>query len=273
MESVQVFQGPEHLSFFWPGESDAVALLVHGFPGTPAEMRHLGEALWQAGWSVQGLLLPGFGAQIASLGSYRYQDWVAAVTAALGAMKREQHPVLLVGYSLGGALSILAAAQAPADGLALLAPFWQMEGGWQGKLLPVLKYLFPYFRPFDKADFSDPKVREAVSYFAPDIDLDDPEVQAAIRDLGIRTRTISELQKAGRAAYRVAARLSLPTVIVQGMEDDLVKPGHTRKLAQRVRGPVEYREVQAGHDLLKPENAAWAEVRQSVLDFSATLRG
>jgi alpha-beta hydrolase superfamily lysophospholipase len=58
-QALLAFQGPEHLPFLWPGGQPA-ALLVHGFPGTPAEMRPLGEALHQAGWTAQGILLPGF---------------------------------------------------------------------------------------------------------------------------------------------------------------------------------------------------------------------
>ena len=54
------FDGSEHRSFLWKG-SDSAALLVHGFPGTPAEMRPLGTVLRNAGWTVRGLMLPGLG--------------------------------------------------------------------------------------------------------------------------------------------------------------------------------------------------------------------
>jgi hypothetical protein len=60
------FDGCEHRSFLWKG-SDCAALLLHGFPGTPAEMRPLGTVLKNAGWTVQGLMLPGLGADIESL--------------------------------------------------------------------------------------------------------------------------------------------------------------------------------------------------------------
>ena len=53
----------------------SAALLLHGFPGTPAEMRPLGTVLRDAGWTVHGLMLPGLGADIASLEERNFQDW------------------------------------------------------------------------------------------------------------------------------------------------------------------------------------------------------
>ncbi|MDV7390199.1 hypothetical protein RZS08_02545, partial [Arthrospira platensis SPKY1] len=55
----EIFAGPEHVTYTLRGGQPA-ALLLHGFPGTAAETRSLGQALNDAGWTVQGLLLPGF---------------------------------------------------------------------------------------------------------------------------------------------------------------------------------------------------------------------
>jgi esterase/lipase len=35
---------------------DHAALLIHGFPGTPAEMLPLGTVLREAGWTVHGMI-------------------------------------------------------------------------------------------------------------------------------------------------------------------------------------------------------------------------
>ena len=47
--------------YFWPGTSGTGVLLIHGFTGTPAELRELGEILHKRGHTVQGLLLSGHG--------------------------------------------------------------------------------------------------------------------------------------------------------------------------------------------------------------------
>lgn len=51
----ELFQEKEFEPFKWPGGEPA-ALLVHGFPGTPAELRSLGKSLHLSGWTVEGLL-------------------------------------------------------------------------------------------------------------------------------------------------------------------------------------------------------------------------
>jgi esterase/lipase len=42
-------------SFVWT-EGDHAVLLIHGFPGTPAEMLPLGTVLREAGWTVHGMI-------------------------------------------------------------------------------------------------------------------------------------------------------------------------------------------------------------------------
>jgi len=271
MKSLAVFQGSEHEAFVLPGGEPA-ALLIHGFPGTPAEMRPLAEVLHAAGWTVHVPLLPGFGAQIASLGKYRYGDWVATITQALEAIRAAHQPTLLVGYSLGAALAIQAATAVSPDGLVLLAPFWRLDGGLQGTLLPILKWFLPRFHPFEKADFSAVKVRGMVESFAPDADLDDPEVQAALRGLAIPSSVIDELRKAGHAAYQLAGQVQVPTLVLQGTMDDVVKPAYTRQLVQHLSGPLHYREVLAGHRLVASALTAWPVVKEAILDFASDLR-
>ena len=46
--------------FFFP-EGEHAVLLMHGFTGSPAHMRKLGEALHARGFAVRGILLPGHG--------------------------------------------------------------------------------------------------------------------------------------------------------------------------------------------------------------------
>ena len=56
----------------------AIALLLHGFPGTPAELRPLGQALAFAGVRAQAPLLPGFGPAMQRLGDVGAREWLAA---------------------------------------------------------------------------------------------------------------------------------------------------------------------------------------------------
>jgi esterase/lipase len=74
-QKLNLFQAEDHQPFTWRGNGPA-ALLVHGFPGTPAEMRPLAESLHAQGWTTQGVLLPGFGPDFPSLMERHPQEWV-----------------------------------------------------------------------------------------------------------------------------------------------------------------------------------------------------
>ena len=69
LRSLPLFTEDEHQPFRKSarGAMRGAALLVHGFPGTPADMRPLAASLAAAGWDVDAPLLPGFGPEIITL--------------------------------------------------------------------------------------------------------------------------------------------------------------------------------------------------------------
>ena len=270
LANLKPFQGDEHQSFTWTNGQPA-ALLVHGFPGTPEEMHPLGAALHQAGWTVHGPLLPGFGPQIETIFERHYSEWVTTVQAALTGLQQKHKPVLLIGHSMGAALSIQVSAAQPPDGLVLLAPFWQLGEWWQRLIGRLLKPIFRHIRPFKNVDFSDPEVRRAITNFMPGIDVNDPLVQQEIRSFAIPISIFEQLLQVGRIAYRLAPQVALPTLVIQGTEDETVPVKRTRRLLQRLPGPLQYEEVITGHNLMRAEDPGWPHVERAVLAFAQTF--
>lgn len=271
MNFVDVFRTPEHQPFLWEGGRPA-AVLVHGFPGTPAEMRPLAETLHAAGWTVHGLLLPGFGVEIEALGQKRYTEWVEAVQDAVATLQRRHRPTLLIGFSMGSAVCTAAAARCQPDGLVLLAPFWKLTGPlWS--ILPIMQRIFPTIQPFRlmKPDFDNPEVRKGIVNFMPGVDLDDPGVRQALVSVKIPMRVITEVHQAGQAAGDAARQVRIPTLVLQGAQDPVVRPRWTHELLQRLPGPLRYQELNAAHDLLDPAKPAWSQITQGVLRFGALL--
>jgi carboxylesterase len=268
----RVFQGPEHQSYLLPGGEPA-ALLLHGFPGTPAETRALGEALHAAGWTVQGLLLPGFGPEIDRLGEYRYGDWVQAAVRALRNLQARHRPTLLAGFSMGAAVATVAAANAQPDGLALLAPFSGAVGPI-GAVMPVLRRLVRTIKPFHlfRPDFSDPQVRKGLATFLPGVDLDDPAVQRSLLEMTIPLSIIDEVRLAGEASRLAAGSVRAATLIVQGAGDRVVLPRTSRQLVYAFTPPARYVEAAAEHDLLDTNSAAWPQIKDAVVGFAGQLR-
>ncbi len=261
------YQSPDHAPFFWENGPHAI-LLIHGFPGTPAEMRRVGQVFAGEGWSVRGLLLPGFGAEFDALGHRRCTDWQAAVDDAVAELRRTHVTLVVAGNSFGAALALVAAARHPIDGAILFAPFWRLDS-WLDNLYPLAERILPRIRPFARADFSDPKFRLELMHFLSGVDLDDPAVQVQIRQLELPTRVLGQVRRAGRLGFAAAGRVAAPTLIFQGRNDPLVRPRRTQQLARRLPNLVNYVEVDGEHDLVRGATPDWRIVEQTLRAFAA----
>ncbi|MEQ8674354.1 MAG: alpha/beta fold hydrolase [Aggregatilineales bacterium] len=261
------FQGEEHRPFILNGDKGAV-LLVHGFPGSPRDMRDIAELVHNHGWTAKAILLPGFGADIEHITDYTNKDWVATVHAQLLDLQRDHKRVILVGHSLGGAISVQVAAQIPPDALILAAPFWKFDHiAW--KAIPIVNILFPRPRLFKylRLDYSKPDVRDGIHNFMPDADLDDPEVRKAIANFRLPVKTFAQIHRAGHAAYADAPKITCETLVLQGQQDDLVSPKLTQEFVHRLGVKSRYVEVDAEHDLVSSELPSWSAMQNAIITF------
>lgn len=268
---INPFQGEEHHAFTLQGGKPA-ALLVHGFPGSPDEMRPLATTLHDAGWTTHALLLPGFGEDFDNVMQYNNDDWVNAVQTALTALQQSNAPVMLVAHSLGGALAIQVSAKTAPDALILTAPFWKVDHiAW--KALPIIRYVFPQPKLFKylRLDFNKPDIRDGIHNFMPDADLDDPQVQEAIINYRVPVKLFAQIYRAGQKAYRDAPQVNVPALILQGTQDELVKPHLTQQMIAQFTGERAYHEVNAEHDLISPNLPSWSRMQQLIRDFSRQI--
>jgi carboxylesterase len=269
--SSKPFSEPEHEAFFWQGGNKA-ALLIHGFPGTPAEMRALGLLFKDAGWTVHAPLLPGFGPDIESLHLRSFHEWLNAGREAYARLRRDHETILLAGNSMGGAIALVLAAENTPAGLVLIAPFLRFATRWHDLLWPVLRRMTRQIKPFERADFSAPEMRRLLRRMLKDADPQDPEVQRFVRAIAVPIRAIDQVREIGRAALSAAPGVRASTLILQGWRDPVALPKLTRALRRRLRANPVYLELEAGHDLVEPDCAAWPEVTREVLNFAAALK-
>ncbi len=136
------FNGNEE--FFFGGSKQGV-ILVHGYTGAPGEMRLLGGYLQKQGLTVLGVRLPGHGTTPQELNSTGWQNWYSVVKEGVHRLRLCCDRVSIVGLSMGGLLTIKAAAELPVDKAAILAaPIYVSDK--RAPYLPLLRFFIRYLK-------------------------------------------------------------------------------------------------------------------------------
>jgi carboxylesterase len=248
------------------------ALLIHGFLGSPRDLRPLAQELADVGVTTRGVLLPGFGPDIARLKKVQAEEWLNAARTAWEEIREGASRTTLIGFSMGGAVALRLATEAglAPDQLVLLAPHWKFADR-RAVVLPVAKYLIREFKPFGPIDFDSPDMRRMLAELAPGADLDDPVVRHQLRNSAtIPTRALDELRRIGVSAAR-APRVSAATTIVQGLQDTTTLPAYSRELAARIS--AELHEIPGDHLIVDPERPSWSAVRDTVIRLATGTGG
>ena len=106
--------------------------MIHGLTDAPYSMRALAERFQSSGYYVLALRIPGHGTVPGALTQATWRDWLAAVRVGARHVRRrvgEGRPLVLVGYSNGGALAVEyslkvleGSGDPPASKLVLISP-------------------------------------------------------------------------------------------------------------------------------------------------------
>ncbi|MBA2666731.1 MAG: alpha/beta hydrolase [Trueperaceae bacterium] len=262
------------------GDGPDRAVVVHGFFGSPADTRAIGESLAGHGWRVSMPLLPGFGSEYASLAQTSLSAWRSALTAELRrewrAARATGGRLVVIGFSLGAALTLSSIAEdgVDVDGMVLLAPFTRFADR-RARFLPILRYLLRHVRPYAAADFADPVVRDQIARKIGVVDVDDPIVQGRIRrDVTVPVRALEELRRAGCHALRMAPKVhGVRCLVIQGDRDPTVLPHTTMTLVERLGETPEAVWLRgADHRFVLRGRPGHLEALAAIAEFSATVR-
>lgn len=133
------FTAPVCQPFFMEGDGHGV-LLIHGFTGSAAHMRLIGEDLNAQGFTVRGINLPGHATSMENMGRTDWQDWLGAARSAAADMKERYEHVSVAGLSMGGVITLLLAEEMELTACApISAPM-----AVQNKLMPFAKLAAPF---------------------------------------------------------------------------------------------------------------------------------
>ncbi len=150
-----ILQGAE--PFYFRGGPTG-CLLIHGFTGTPREMRFLGQHLAREGHTVLGARLFAHATQQKDMLRARWPDWYASAEDGFHLLREHAQRVVAMGLSMGGVLALLMAARLPLAGVvAMSTPYHPPDP--RMKLRPLFALLSPVWRFAKKGppDWHDPR--------------------------------------------------------------------------------------------------------------------
>lgn len=202
-----------------PDEARVGCVLVHGFTGSPAEMRPLGDALALRGYRVLGVQLPGHGTDPDILAQTHWHEWIDVVREGHDWLRETCDEVAVAGLSMGGLLAAVYGAEHDEIAAAIL-------------LAPAFRVSNPLFGLVGVGRF----VLDSIP--APNL----PRAGLTSADGWKRlwhyeTRPVAaawELRKLQKQAWKALPDLIAPTLIVQGARDQSVEPGGAVEAYERL---------------------------------------
>lgn len=94
-----------------PSRIRASLVLVHGYMAAPLEVRAMADYFVERGYAVYGVRLKGHGTSPEDLARAPWRQWYDSVNRGYAVARSLSDAVVLGGFSMGGALALLAAAR------------------------------------------------------------------------------------------------------------------------------------------------------------------
>jgi carboxylesterase len=193
-------------------------------------------------------LLPGHGTQVEDLLPFGFDDWYETAEAALVTLAERVDRVVVVGLSMGGALTCLLAIEHPEiAGIACVNPATQVNDEIRATVEAVLA---------DGSDFIPP--------VGSDIALEGATENA------YPATPVPPLLTMFDAADRFATRLgeiTCPTLVITSRQDHVVPPSDSEFLAGQVAGPVEHVWLEQSYHVATIDHDG-PEVSRRIVEFA-----
>lgn len=199
---MEIIKGAEE--YFLQGTNNKGVLLIHGYTGTPAELRPLGDYLHREGYTVLGVRLPGHGTTVQDLNETQWPAWYDAARVGCERLLKCTDEVMVAGLSMGGLLAMKVAAELPVKKAAFLAaPIYVQDK--RVPFLPLLKYFIRYVKKSKRSYFSVDKYNMSYDVMP-------------VKPLTSLFSLVKECKE------RLLPKITIPCLVVQSLAEHTVAP-------------------------------------------------
>lgn len=205
---------PSAEPFYLPGKNTG-CILVHGFTGTPKEMRWLGEYLNEKSVTVIAPRLAGHATEPGDMQRSNWEDWVVSIEDAYFLIRPNVEKLFIIGLSMGGILASITASYLKFDGLITIStPYEIPQKDWRLRFVRQLAILMPKVDKGQGDWHNQNAEKDHVDYpFQP-------------------TRSIAELLDLFVQLQKSLPKLSLPSFHIHSTQDKSVPFIHLQKIVE-----------------------------------------
>ena len=86
-----------------------------------------------------------------------------------------------------------------------------------------MKICFPRLKPLKRANFAASEVRHGLQRMFKNIDLENPQIQQALRQITVSSNPIEQIRQLGQRAFNRVAKIDVPTLVIQGSRDKVAR--------------------------------------------------
>jgi carboxylesterase len=180
-----------------------LCIIIHGFTGTPWEVKPLALALEQIGYEVITPLLPGHSMNKERLEKASASDWLQMIEKIIRQAIEENKKIHMIGFSMGAMIASIMAYRFAVSTLVLLSP--------------AVYVLTPNLLKRKVGNFIQ-QTRENRSLVGYTIQKNPSFIRST------PLYNLFQFQKIVRQAKRIFQHISIPICIIHGQKDDTVDP-------------------------------------------------
>jgi esterase/lipase len=197
-------------------------ILIHGYMAAPEEIRPLADYLYKNGYNVYGVRLRGHGTAPEDLAIRNWEKWYNSASRAYIIMKNSVKTFSIVGFSMGGGIALLQAANKPGRFAGVIS----INGPLQ------LKSIASKFSPFVVA-WNTLLTKINVDKWKMEFIENTPE-NPQINYLRNPVRGGLELERLMRIVENRLNKVADPALIIQASDDPVVDPVSAQEIFDKV---------------------------------------
>jgi carboxylesterase len=241
--------------FLFLGEpSKPACLLIHGFTGTPKEMRWMGEFLNQQGYTCLGIRLAGHATDPEDMIHSNWTDWTASVEDGYQLLRGVTDNIFLVGLSMGGILSLLMSTRLDVRGIVAMSTPYKLPDDPRLRHVDWISRIVTYMPKSNEEPgsgwFDKEAWKDHISY-----------PQNPIRSIGQLNRLLVEM----RAAL---PQVRVPILLIHSKDDTYVLPDNMELIyADLVNSSDKTKSYLTGSGHVLPRDATRQQAFQYALEF------